>query len=72
MVIHHYYFFICVSSVYFPGNNVKPYNMLSHLENNSNLAKQTAVAIAGQRAILLTNSSSCTNSLYSFLFLTKY
>ncbi|XP_065358528.1 actin-binding protein WASF2 isoform X1 [Calliphora vicina] len=29
------------------GSNVKPYNMLSHLENNSNLAKQTAVAIAG-------------------------
>ncbi|XP_073825593.1 wiskott-Aldrich syndrome protein family member 3 SCAR isoform X2 [Musca autumnalis] len=29
------------------GSNVKPYNMLSHLENNSNLTKQTAVAIAG-------------------------
>ncbi|XP_017858433.1 PREDICTED: wiskott-Aldrich syndrome protein family member 3 isoform X2 [Drosophila arizonae] len=27
------------------GNSVKPYNMLSHLENNSNLAKQTAIAI---------------------------
>ncbi|XP_059222140.1 actin-binding protein WASF2 isoform X4 [Stomoxys calcitrans] len=29
------------------SSNVKPYNMLSHLENNSNLTKQTAVAIAG-------------------------
>uniref|UniRef100_A0A1B0G9C9 Wiskott-Aldrich syndrome protein family member n=1 Tax=Glossina morsitans morsitans TaxID=37546 RepID=A0A1B0G9C9_GLOMM len=28
-------------------SNAKPYNMLSHLENNSNLTKQTAVAIAG-------------------------
>nr|XP_017099106.2 wiskott-Aldrich syndrome protein family member 3 isoform X1 [Drosophila bipectinata] len=28
------------------GNTVKPYNMLSHLENNSNVTKQTAVAIA--------------------------
>ncbi|XP_001352312.3 wiskott-Aldrich syndrome protein family member 3 isoform X3 [Drosophila pseudoobscura] len=27
------------------GNSVKPYNMLSHLEKNSNLTKQTAVAI---------------------------
>ncbi|KAH8395501.1 hypothetical protein KR215_008606 [Drosophila sulfurigaster] len=26
-------------------DSVKPYNMLSHLENNSNLAKQTAIAI---------------------------
>ncbi|KAI9585329.1 wiskott-Aldrich syndrome protein family member 2 isoform X4 [Glossina fuscipes] len=29
------------------SSNAKPYNMLSHLENNSNLTKQTAVAIAG-------------------------
>lgn len=28
-------------------DTVKPYNMLSHLENNSNVTKQTAVAIAG-------------------------
>ncbi|XP_017014970.2 actin-binding protein WASF3 isoform X2 [Drosophila takahashii] len=28
------------------GNTIKPYNMLSHLENNSNVTKQTAVAIA--------------------------
>jgi len=28
-------------------DTIKPYNMLSHLENNSNVTKQTAVAIAG-------------------------
>lgn len=29
-------------------DSVKPYNMLSHLEKNSNLTKQTAIAITGQ------------------------
>ncbi|XP_017855079.1 wiskott-Aldrich syndrome protein family member 3 isoform X4 [Drosophila busckii] len=33
------------------GNTVKPYNMLSHLENNSNLAKQTAIAITDMGGI---------------------